>query len=311
MTPKEFFYPIVVMDFYQSMTTRDVQSPTAIHFTIDECQGILEVRHIAEALHILYELVDPTEFREWSPVPQRDMVHILSRGTSADSVLLWNELPPGMLFIDVLLRSNLFPLQHLVQRRGAILDALFRISEGFYFGPHHLIMATILHFEAKVHRKKLQRADTIPLLFVRLLYHILYHMGYPTKTHLERCHHCREQFTLDKWTQLAGYSTHIAASLVPQAEQAQQDELPTESVPPAPATPTIVPVSKSISTTPPSTSAIPPVAPSTSKPLYHHFFHGFLCHDTYIPGSYHHAQCFIPTGGGDACIVEPAYCYPS
>ena len=110
MTPKEFFYPIVVMDFYQSMTTRDVQSPTAIHFTIDECQGILEVRHIAEALHILYELVDPTEFREWSPVPQRDMVHILSRGTSADSVLLWNELPPGMLFIDVLLRSNLFPL---------------------------------------------------------------------------------------------------------------------------------------------------------------------------------------------------------
>ena len=69
MTPREFFYPIVVMDFYQSMTTRDVQSPTTIHFTIDECQGILEVRHIPEALHILYELVDPTEFREWSSVP--------------------------------------------------------------------------------------------------------------------------------------------------------------------------------------------------------------------------------------------------
>ena len=79
------------------------------------------------------------------------------------------------------------------------MDALFRISEGFYFGPHHLIMASLLHFEEKVHRKKL-RVDTIPLLFPRLLYHILEYMGYPTEPHLERRHHCQEHFTLDKWT---------------------------------------------------------------------------------------------------------------
>ena len=65
------------MDFYQSMTTRDVWSPTAIHFNIDGRQAILEVRHTAEALHIPYEPMDPIEFKEWSPVPQRDMVHIL------------------------------------------------------------------------------------------------------------------------------------------------------------------------------------------------------------------------------------------
>nr|CAN76509.1 hypothetical protein VITISV_016887 [Vitis vinifera] len=92
---------------------------------------------------------------------------------------------------------------HLVQRQGPILDALFRISEGFYFGPHHLIMAALLYFKKKVHRKKLQRADTIPLLFPRLLCHILEHMGYPTEPYLERRHHCREHFTLDQWTQLA------------------------------------------------------------------------------------------------------------
>ena len=45
------------------------------------------------------------------------------------------ELPPGMLLVDVVLRAILFPLQHRVQRRGAILEALFRISEGYYFGP--------------------------------------------------------------------------------------------------------------------------------------------------------------------------------
>ena len=52
MTPREFFYPRVVMDFYQSMTTQGAQSPTAIHFNIDVRRGILEARHIAEALHI-------------------------------------------------------------------------------------------------------------------------------------------------------------------------------------------------------------------------------------------------------------------
>ena len=146
MTPREFFYPRVAKDFYQSMTTQGAQSPTVINFSIDGHQGILETRHIVEALHIPYEPVDPTHFQEWSPISQRDMVRILSKRTSGDLVLLCKELPSGMLLVDVLLRSNLFPLQHLVRRREAILDALFRISEGFYFGPHHLIMVVLLHF---------------------------------------------------------------------------------------------------------------------------------------------------------------------
>ncbi|RVW47708.1 hypothetical protein CK203_107048 [Vitis vinifera] len=53
MTPLEFFYPRVALDFYWSMTTRGVSSPTSIHFTIDGRHGILEGRHIAEALQIL------------------------------------------------------------------------------------------------------------------------------------------------------------------------------------------------------------------------------------------------------------------
>ncbi|RVX11503.1 Gag-Pol polyprotein [Vitis vinifera] len=42
----------VALDFYQSMTTRGVLSPTAIHFTIDRRHGVLEAKHIAEALQI-------------------------------------------------------------------------------------------------------------------------------------------------------------------------------------------------------------------------------------------------------------------
>ena len=156
MTPREFFYPRVAMDFYQSMTTQGAQSPTTIHFNIDGHQGILEAKHIVEALHIPFQPEDPTQFRQWSPISQRDMVRILSRETSEDSFLQHKELPSGMLLVDVLLWSNIFPFQYLVSRRGPILDALFRISEGFYFGPHHLTLATFLYFEERVHRKKLQ-----------------------------------------------------------------------------------------------------------------------------------------------------------
>ena len=57
MTPRDFFYPRVALDFYQSMTTHHVRDPTVIHFTIDGRHGILGAKHIAEALHIPYEPV--------------------------------------------------------------------------------------------------------------------------------------------------------------------------------------------------------------------------------------------------------------
>ena len=148
---------------------------------------------------------------------------------------------------------------------------------GFYFGPHHLIMVALLYFEEKVHRKKLQRADTIPLLFLRLLCHILEHMGYPTEPHLERRHHCREHFTLNQWTQLAERSSaelaHEAAPprpipplpvpLVPvQPDQAQQGEHPTESIPSTPAAPCMP---QAASTDPPATSPVPPAVPPPSQ----------------------------------------------
>ncbi|KAL6349737.1 hypothetical protein AAG906_041144 [Vitis piasezkii] len=76
--------------------------------------------------------------------------------------------------------------------------------EGFYFGPHHLIMAALLHFEEKVHRKQ-------------LLCHILEHMGYPTKPHLERHHHSP-----------VAAPPRPALPVPPQAEQPQQDEHPTD-----------------------------------------------------------------------------------
>ena len=54
-------------------------------------------------------------------------------------------------------------------------------------------------------RKKLLRADAIPLLFPRLLCQILEHQGYPAEPQHERKRFCLEIFTLDKWTSMTAY----------------------------------------------------------------------------------------------------------
>ena len=206
------------------MTTHRVRDPTVIHFTIDGRHGILRARHIAEALHIPYEHVSPADYREWTHLSQSDMVRILSRGTSTLSFLFRKEFSPGMFLLDVVLCSNIFPLQHMVQRRGVILEALFKISEGFYFGPHHLIMTSLLYFEEKVHRKKIQRANAIPLLFPRLLYQILEHLGYPFEPQLKRRRICRGIFTLNKWNHMTAYVAPPGTPARPAHPEIPQDE---------------------------------------------------------------------------------------
>ncbi|RVW78561.1 hypothetical protein CK203_049765 [Vitis vinifera] len=205
-------------------------------------------RQIADAFHIPFAPAAPATFRCWAPLSEWDMVRILSRGTSSQRTIVRRELPPEMLLVDVVLRANLFPLQHKVQRRGAIMEALFRISEGYYFGPHHLIMATLLHFEEKVHTRRLARADSMPLLFPRLLCHVLAHMGFPADPRSEPRRHCRESFSLDQWTQIW---LHRQSPELP--EPREVPPVPSTSDPPQP-----VPEAAS--------SDAPPVVPPTSEP---------------------------------------------
>ncbi|KAL6325921.1 hypothetical protein AAG906_038412 [Vitis piasezkii] len=158
------------------------QYPIVIHFNIDGCPGVLEARHIAEALQIPYE------------------------ETSTDSVLLRKELPPRMLLVDV----------------------------GFYFGLHHLIMASFIHFEENVHRKK-------------LLCQIFEYLGFPTEPWLERCRLC--------------YSAHPGAPPIvapPVPPQPKHGELPADTTPPVP---TPEATSSALLTTP----TVSPVASTTSE----------------------------------------------
>ena len=155
MTLRQFFYPWVVIEFYHTMTSRRVPRPTAIHFSIDGREGTLQAADIAAAFHFPAAPANSVNYRLWPHPSYSEMVCIISRDVTAESILFRRQLPPSMLLIDHILRSNIFPLQHTMQRRGDILEALYRILEGYWFNPVEILMTSLLHFKDKVHRQNL------------------------------------------------------------------------------------------------------------------------------------------------------------
>ena len=144
-------------------------------------------------------LANAANYRQWPHPSTREMVRLLSMDATGGSILFRRHLPQRMLLIDHILRSNMFPLQHIVQRIGAILEVLYRIFEGYWFSPTELIMTSLFHFEDRVHRRSLSRAESMPLLFPRLLCQILEHIGFPTEPRLKRRRGCEATLTIDRW----------------------------------------------------------------------------------------------------------------
>nr|CAN76193.1 hypothetical protein VITISV_025048 [Vitis vinifera] len=135
-------------------------------------------------------------------------------------------------------------------------------------------MVALLYFEEKVHTNKLLRADAIPLLFPRLLCHILEHLGYPSKPQLEcRCIF-REIFTLNKWTSMTTYDVEPGAPAGPEHLEIPHSEHPDEPQPveisadmraPAPVVPSTRPMPEVAPSLLHATPGTPPVIPSTDS----------------------------------------------
>ena len=180
------------------MTSRGAAGPLELQFSIDDHPGVLRAADISAALGLRIPPANAKGYRAWAHPPQREMVRILARDIIAGPVLFRRQLPPQMLLIDHLLRTSLFPLQHYVQRRGAILESLYRISEGYWFSPSELVMTSLMHFEEKVHQKGLVRAEGLPLLMPRLLFQVLEHMGFPEQPRLEMRMRCPQVMSLER-----------------------------------------------------------------------------------------------------------------
>ena len=50
MTPRQFFYPRVVLEFYHTMTSRGVSNPMQLQFSIDGRPGLPRTSDITAAL---------------------------------------------------------------------------------------------------------------------------------------------------------------------------------------------------------------------------------------------------------------------
>ena len=198
MTPRQHYYPRVVLQFYQSMTSRGADGPLEIQFSIDDRPGVLRPADISAALGLRIPPRNSEGYRAWAHPPHREMVRALTSDATTGPVFYRRQHPPQMLLIDHLLGTSLFPLQHYVQRRGPIQKALYRILGRFWFRPSKLVMASLLQFEEKVHRKDLARAESILLLMPRLLCYFLEHMGFPAEPRIEMRARCPLVVSVDR-----------------------------------------------------------------------------------------------------------------
>ena len=107
MTPRQFYYPRVVLQFYHSMTSRGGPSQLELRFSIDDPPGVLRVADISASLGLPAEQANSGGYRDWPQPTQREMVRCLARDTTTGPVLFRRHLPPQMLLIDHLLQTSL------------------------------------------------------------------------------------------------------------------------------------------------------------------------------------------------------------
>ena len=113
------------------------------------------------------------------------------------------------------------------------MEALYRISGNFWFSRSELVITSLQHFEEKVHRRDLARAESIPLLMPRLLSYVLEQMGFPEEPGIEMRDRCLQVVAVDRVMSMPVHF-HI--------RQRDQEEVPGEEAedahrddPPAPA----------------------------------------------------------------------------
>ena len=78
MTPRQFYYPRVVLQFYHLMTSRGAPSPLELRFIIDDHPGVLRAADISAALGLQAVQVNAGGYRDWPQTTQREMVRNLA-----------------------------------------------------------------------------------------------------------------------------------------------------------------------------------------------------------------------------------------
>ena len=64
MHPRQFFYLRLVIDFYQTMTSRGESHPTDLHFTTDGHEGVLHAADIAAIFQFPIAFSNSADYRQ-------------------------------------------------------------------------------------------------------------------------------------------------------------------------------------------------------------------------------------------------------
>ena len=122
MTPQQFYYPRVVLQFYHSMTSRGVPSSMELRFTVDDRPGVLRATDISAALGLPAELANSGGYRDWPQPSRREMVRYLAQDTRAGPVLFSRQLQPQMLLEDQPVPVTALCLAQMSHTKGLVPD---------------------------------------------------------------------------------------------------------------------------------------------------------------------------------------------
>ena len=79
-------------------------------------------------------------------------------------------------------------------------------------------MTSLLHFEEKVHRKDLARAEAFPFLMLRLLCQVLEHLGFPGEPRIDRRISCTQVLSTER-------SLYMPLSIILQQQEEAADDV--------------------------------------------------------------------------------------
>ena len=66
MTPRQYYYPRVVLQFYHSMTSRGAAGPRELQFSIDDRRRVLRTADISAALGLRIPPANSEGYRDWA-----------------------------------------------------------------------------------------------------------------------------------------------------------------------------------------------------------------------------------------------------
>ena len=125
-------------------------------------------------------------------------------------------------------------------------------------------MTSLLHFEEKVHRKGLARAESLPLLMPRLLSQVLEHLGFPEEPRIKRRISCTQVLSTER-------SLYMSSSIILQQQEEAADDVaedPPRGEHPVPEMEVEVERSPVLESSPPAPSPTAPAPTDTTDPSY-------------------------------------------